>query len=66
MDTVYHHCATFARAAGQKKKETMYKKKSLAAAGAIGKLLERRQIRHFQEEEAELNRLMRAFASLST
>ena len=66
MRQVYHHCATFARATGQQKKETMYKKKSLAAAGAISKLLERRQLGHFQEEEAELNRMMRAFASLST
>ena len=34
MSQVYHHCATAARDAGQKEKETMYKKKSLASGGS--------------------------------
>ena len=73
MRQVYHHCATAARDAGQKEKETMYKRKSLAAAGAISKLLEATQKGHFEKEEreaaenarkmAQLNRMMRAFAS---
>ena len=53
MRQVYHHCATAARDAGQKEKETMYKRKSLAAAGAISKLLEATQIGHFEKEERE-------------
>ena len=70
MCQVYHHCTTAAGDAGQKEKETMYRRKSLTAAGAISKLFEATQRGHFEKEErevaenarkvAQLNRMMRA------
>ena len=69
MREVYHHCARAARVAGQKKKEAMYKKKSIEAAGAISKIwegiqIEREKERNFQEEEKAMKRMMREFANL--
>ena len=76
MRQVYHHCATAARDAGQKEKETMYKRKSLAAVGAISKLVESMKRDYFEKEEmeaaaenarrmAQLKMMVRAFASLT-
>ena len=64
MRQVYHHCATAARDAGQKEKETMYKRKSLAAAGAISKIVEANQRGFFEKEEREVAENTRKMAQL--
>ena len=54
MREVYSHCAEAAGNAGQAKKEAMYKKKSLEAAGAISKILEGIYAEEFQEKERKM------------
>ena len=68
MREVYSHCAQLARDAGQKKKEAMYKKKSLEAAGAISQIYKQIQIeQHLEEEreEAEMEKIMKSFGKLN-
>ena len=68
MREVYSHCAQLARDAGQKKKEAMYKKKSLEAAGSISQIYKQIQIeQHLEEEreEAEMEKIMKSFGKLN-
>ena len=68
MREVYSHCAQLARDAGQKKKEAIYKKKSLDAAGAISQIYKQIQMeKHLEEEreQAEMEKIMKGFGKLS-